>query len=161
MSEILLQSVVYVFNAEGKVMLGYKSPTSPFCAGKLTPPGGKFGPGESPKDSAERETLEETAVRPILKDFELGIVYIEHAHGPNIKLYVYRTTDFTGEPRSVEKLERVGWYDLNDDTISQAPEGDDVWLHFVRENKRFIAYVPLDQDGKVLRGQAEAQEVIV
>jgi 8-oxo-dGTP pyrophosphatase MutT (NUDIX family) len=149
MNEPMQQTVVYVFNAEGQAMLGYQPMDAPFCAGKLKPPGGRSKPNEKPMMCAVRETIEETNVMPHLDDEPLGVVDITYQDGPTIKLFVYRTTKYSGEPQSVEKLERVGWYNLDETTISQMMADNQTWISFVQRGERFTATVGYDQSGNL------------
>ncbi len=154
MSISKIQTVVYVFRSDGKVVLGYQPLSAPFCAGKLKPPGGRAQLNETPKDCAVRETREETSVIPVLDEKPLGIIHITHVDGPTIELCVYRAMDYNSEPQSIEKLERVGWYDINDATISQMMEDNRSWIGYVQRGEEFTADVTYDTDGNLLTASA-------
>ena len=91
-------------------------------------PGGKIERGENPEQALKRELKEELAI-----DAEIGKEMhrheIRYGGGPLIRLYFYRVTEFSGEPRNLQ-FAAIVWEDRRRLTGYDFLEGD---LEFVRQ----------------------------
>lgn len=116
--------VACVVQREGKILLGKRlgshAPDYWAC------PGGHLEFGESVKDCAERELLEETGLKPLSMQLGPWIENImEEGDKHYITLFVY-IDSFVGEPALLEPDKCAGWdwypwEDLPQPLISQIP----------------------------------------
>lgn len=95
-------------------------------AGKINGPGGKIDPGETPLDSAVRETIEEVLVRP-LAPRKLGELWFSMSDCPDILCHVFRAEDFDGEPGETDEAVPV-WTHLGELPYERMWEDDRHWL---------------------------------
>jgi len=65
--------------------------------GKINGPGGKIDPGETPLESAVRETQEELHVTP-LNPQKMGELFFAMSDLPDIHCHVYMAREFEGTP---------------------------------------------------------------
>ncbi len=104
---------------EGKLLLGrrHENPEKASSllkgAGTWTMPGGKLDFGETFKNGAKRETLEETGI--ILNNVEVICVNQDMAEGAHFITIGLFSDDFSGEPKAMEpeEITRWQWFDLN------------------------------------------------
>jgi 8-oxo-dGTP diphosphatase len=82
--------------------------------GLWIPPGGKIELGESPHETARREMLEETGLNVI--DLELRGFCTEVSPQPDWMwfLFIFVTTDFSGELNSDLREGRLAWHSIDD-----------------------------------------------
>ena len=98
---------------DGKVLLGRrhddpeKADSELHGEGTWTMPGGKIDFGESPKDAARRELLEETGIRP--KSQKLINISSDISGDSHFITIGFLCDDFEGEPRVMEPDEIVEW----------------------------------------------------
>ncbi len=85
---------------EGKILLIRKK--RGFGAGKINGPGGKIDSGETPLQSALRETFEELGVNPLRAE-DLGELHFQFRDGNSLYCTVFLAHDFEGEPRETEE----------------------------------------------------------
>lgn len=95
-------------------------------AGKINGPGGKIDPGETPLESAVRETIEEVLVRP-LAPRKLGELWFSMSDCPDILCHVFRAEDFDGEPGETDEAVPV-WTHLGELPYERMWEDDRHWL---------------------------------
>ena len=95
-------------------------------AGKVNGPGGKIDPGETPMESAVRETIEEVLVRP-LAPRKLGELWFSMSDCPDILCHVFRAEDFEGEPGETDEAVPV-WTPLDELPYDRMWEDDRHWL---------------------------------
>ncbi len=110
-------------------------------------PGGKIEFGETARFTAIRETQEEVGLTPVLNDPVGEILYHDAVHG-NWKVTVYRTEDFSGEARESDEM-KPEWFPLDAIPYTQMWPGDDAWLPYVIENRKFAAELWFDGKGKL------------
>lgn len=87
-------------------------------------PGGKVDSGETPKQAAIRETLEETSI--VVQDCTLIYKRVELGDGPNgvdFYSYCYYATDWHGAPQKSEEGD-VKWLTAEEVTSTKAAFGD-------------------------------------
>ncbi|MCC7570047.1 NUDIX domain-containing protein [Candidatus Micrarchaeota archaeon] len=104
---------------EGKILLG-KRHTDPLKASSLlsgqgswTMPGGKLDFGESFKECACRETLEETGIK--IKNPKIICVSNDKTKGAHFVTIGLLVEEFDGEPKVTEpnKITEWSWFDIN------------------------------------------------
>ena len=108
-------AVGVVMHADGRVLLAQRPDGKP-SAGYWEFPGGKFEPGESPRQALARELHEELGV-----ELDAAYPWITREHSyPNLKvrLHLYRVLNWHGEPQGREG-QQVSWQ--NPGSIKVAP----------------------------------------
>ncbi len=116
-----------------------------FGANLWNAPGGKIEFGETAKISAIRETQEEVGLTPVLSEPIGEILYHDKVHG-NWKVTVYRTEEFSGAATESEEM-KPQWFPLDAIPYKTMWPGDDQWLPYVLENKKFAAELWFDGQG--------------
>lgn len=120
-----------------------------FGANLWNAPGGKIEFGETAKLAAIRETKEEVGVTPQL-DAPIGeILYHDKVHG-SWKVTVFRTEEFIGEAIESEEM-KPQWWPIDAIPFEQMWPGDDQWVPHVMANKKFLAELWFDGQGKIER----------
>jgi 8-oxo-dGTP pyrophosphatase MutT (NUDIX family) len=71
-------------------------------AGKINGPGGKIDPGETPLQSAIRESQEELHITP-LDPVKMGELWFAMTHIPDIHCHVFMARKWEGEPTETEE----------------------------------------------------------
>lgn len=116
-------------------------------AGKINGPGGKVEPGETPLDSAVRETMEETGIRvldPVLR----GRFKFVDLSAPQWLGYIYTAATFEGTP--VETAEGdPAWYPIGGLPFDEMWEDDRYWLPRVLAGENLVGDFLFD-DGRLL-----------
>ncbi len=105
-------------------------------AGKVNGPGGKIDDGETPLQSAIRETMEELHVTPVAPR-KLGELWFAMSDCPDILCHVYRADDFTGTPAETEEAVPL-WTAITDIPYGRMWADDRHWLPHVLENRGFL-----------------------
>ncbi len=113
-------------------------------AGKINGPGGKIDEGETPLQSAVRETQEELHVTP-LDPIKLGELHFHMSDVPHIICHVYRADDFIGTPTETDEAVPV-WTKLEEIPYDRMWEDDRYWLPLLLENKQFIGKFSFEGD---------------
>ena len=82
--------------------------------------------GEDPKQGIIREIQEEIGVTVNEEDLkEAGIIKVN----PELKLHVFRTNNWQGEPEPKEEsLLKLNWFNFDNLPFDQMHEGDKNWL---------------------------------
>lgn len=95
-------------------------------AGKINGPGGKIDPGETPLESAVRETQEELCVTP-LDPVKMGELFFAMTDLPDIHCHVYMARAFEGTPTATpEAIPR--WTRIDQVPYELMWEDDRYWL---------------------------------
>jgi ADP-ribose pyrophosphatase YjhB (NUDIX family) len=123
---------VFVLNADDQLLLVQRSDNKLWAL-----PGGCQELGESPKDCAERECLEETGY--IVKTTELlGVfsstkyeyVHYPHKHVQFCHLF-FKANLLGGELKTSEETSNIGWFSLNN--LPELSDGHDIRIRFAKE----------------------------
>jgi len=105
-------------------------------AGKINGPGGKIDPGETPLQSAIRETQEELHITPI-NPIQVGELHFAMTDVPHIICHVFRADDFTGTPTETQEAVPL-WTPIDAIPYDRMWEDDKHWLPLLLENKSFL-----------------------
>jgi len=108
--------------------------------GKWNGPGGKFEKGETPKQCAVRETLEETGL--LMKNpFYHGrlLFFMDGKRKLEIIGYLFSARKFTGKIRPSEEGE-VRWFKIGSLPYERMWDDDKAWINLMVAGKRFDAY---------------------
>jgi len=118
-------------------------------AGKINGPGGKIDPGETPLQSAIRETQEELLITP-QEPVKLGELHFHMTDVPHIICHVFRADGFTGTPTETDEAVPV-WYDFADIPYDRMWEDDRYWLPLLLEEKAFEGRFSFEGDTMLWR----------
>lgn len=89
--------------------------------------GGKIHEGETPEAAARREILEECGLTVGRLDLGGLLSFTFDNRLETIKVYVFRTTEFSGEPTESEEM-RPQWFGLSDLPLGSMWPDDPYWL---------------------------------
>jgi 8-oxo-dGTP diphosphatase len=104
-------------------------------AGKITPPGGKIEPGETPLHAAMREVEEEVGVRA--RDVTLaGRLRFAFVDGLALHVTVFRADGHAGEPRETDEAAPI-WVDRAAIPWDAMWADDRLWLPRLLERRPF------------------------
>lgn len=125
-----------------------KEATRGISKGKWNGPGGKFEKGETAKQCAIRETLEETGIR-MLRPFFHGKLYffMDGKRKLSIEGFLFSTKRFSGRIRPSEEGP-VRWFDIDKLPKERMWDDDQYWLNTMLSGKRFDAYIYYDKSNK-------------
>jgi 8-oxo-dGTP diphosphatase len=127
-------------------------------AGKINAPGGKLEPGETPYDSALRETQEEIGVTPLELE-ERGTLHFQFTDGYSLHCTVFLARDLEGAP--VETEEAVPfWVPVTEIPYDEMWEDDRYWLPLMLEGKTFTGFFTFDGDA-MLSKEVEVREEFI
>jgi len=113
-------------------------------AGKINGPGGKIEPGETPLESACRETVEETGIRPLDAELKAEFRFVA-LDGPQWYGYVFLARRFSGTPR--ETAEAIPfWCPVDELPFDEMWADDRIWLPGLLEGERLSGDFLFDGD---------------
>ena len=121
-------------------------------AGKINAPGGKIEPGETPAQSAIRETQEEVGLNAS-KVREMGQLRFQFTDGMALHCTVFHSEDFTGEAIETDEAIPI-WTKINAIPYDEMWEDDIHWLPAMLEGKTFNGHFTFEDD-KMLSHQIE------
>jgi len=125
---------------DNKILLIHKK--RGFGAGKINGPGGKVDPGETPLQSAQRETFEELGIKPI-GAAERGELHFQFRDGFSLFCTVFLAHDFEGEPQETDEAIPF-WMPLDAIPYDQMWADDRHWLPLLISGERLIGYFEFD-----------------
>lgn len=154
-----LATLVIITRMRGGVeeILVARKKTGEIGVGKFSAPGGKLDEGETLRQCASRESFEE--VRIVIPEegkrlTEVSVLDVFTATGEEafehfMRVFVYRTDEFLGEPVETEDMEQPIWVPFNEIPYDEMYPGDERWLPFVLDgtatNIHFSIYRRKDQ----------------
>jgi 8-oxo-dGTP diphosphatase len=113
-------------------------------AGKINGPGGRLDDGETPVEAAVREVEEELCITP-LDPVERGQLKFQFVDGYSLHGFVFRATDFRGEPRTTDEAIPI-WTPLDGIPYEEMWADDRHWLPLLLEGRRFSGRFIFDED---------------
>ena len=136
--------------ADGKVLLIRKK--RGIGAGKINGPGGKIDPGETPLESAVRETQEELHITP-LNPVKMGELWFAMTHIPDIHCHVFMATEWEGEATETDEAVPL-WTPIPEIPYDEMWEDDRHWLPHMLDGDKFLARF-IFEDEKIVCKQIE------
>jgi 8-oxo-dGTP diphosphatase len=136
------EAVLCFLLAEEKVLLIHKK--TGLGAGKINGPGGRLEPGETPREAAVRELIEEVDVEPLnpSKHGELSFIFTD---GYSLHGTVFTATEFRGVPK--ESLEADPfWCPLSEIPYDRMWEDDPLWLPYLLAGSFTRGFFVFDDD---------------
>ncbi len=115
---------------------------------KWNGPGGKIDGGETPEQSAIRETFEETGLT-ITNLFYHGVLNF-HNFGKqevDFMVHLFSTKDFSGELKNTEEG-GVKWFELDALPVQDMWKDDEFWLPHLLKGEQFDADFYFDEANK-------------
>ena len=104
--------------------------------GKISGPGGKIDPGESPEQCVVRECQEELHITP-LNPVKMGELWFAMSDMPDIHCHVFMATEFDGVPTATDEANPL-WTDLDKIPYDQMWEDDPHWLPEMLAGRKFL-----------------------
>lgn len=105
-------------------------------AGKVNGPGGKIDPGETPLESAIRETKEELLVTPHAPR-KLGELHFSMTDCPHIHCHVFRSDGLDGMPTETDEAVPL-WTPTDSIPYDRMWEDDRLWLPLLLDETTFL-----------------------
>lgn len=113
-----------------------------FGAGKINGPGGKINLGETPLESALRETYEELGIKPLEVE-QRGELHFQFRDGYSLHCAVFLAHDFEGEACETEEAVPL-WTPLDAIPYDEMWEDDQHWLPLLIRGAHFTGYFEFD-----------------
>ena len=120
-----------------------------FGAGKINGPGGKVDPGETPLQSALRETFEELGIRPLGTE-QRGELHFQFRDGYSLYCTVFLARDFTGDPQETDEAVPL-WTPLHAIPYDEMWADDRHWLPLLIRGAHFSGYFEFDGEQLLTR----------
>ena len=136
---------------EEKILLIHKK--RGFGAGKINGPGGKVDPGETPLESALRETFEELGIKPMGTQAS-GELHFQFRDGFSLHCTVFLAHDFEGEPQETDEALPF-WISLDAIPYDKMWADDRHWLPLLIRGAHFTGYFEFEGE------QLLSREIIV
>ena len=136
---------------EEKILLIHKK--RGFGAGKINGPGGKVDPGETPLESALRETFEELGIKPLETEAS-GELHFQFRDGFSLHCTVFLAHDFEGEPQETDEALPF-WISLDAIPYDKMWADDRHWLPLLIRGAHFTGYFEFEGE------QLLSREIIV
>lgn len=139
------RAVLSFIRDSGKLLLIHKK--KGLGAGKINAPGGRIAPGETPRQAAIRETIEEVHMEP-KNPQKRGELFFQFKDGYKLHGEVFFSTEFTGTPDETEEAGPF-WCGIDDIPYDEMWEDDRYWLPLALSGTPFKAYFIFDNDRMV------------
>ncbi len=141
-------NINYILNDRGEVLLQKKA--RGFGKGKWNGPGGKLQAGETTKESAKREILEETeiVVEELEKRGEIEFIY--QNQNSNMLTHVFVVKKWHGNSRNTGEGE-LKWFSANELPLDKMWEDDKYWLLRLLSGEYVHMRFYFDESNKMIR----------
>lgn len=141
MKNAVLHFITRSRNGTRELLLARKK-TGEIGIGKVSAPGGKVDPGETPRHACAREVYEEFGISIPNNSIDLLEVamldaFIATGDGPYehfMRVAVYRGDAFSGEPIETEDMHKPFWSPFSEIPYDDMYAGDDKWMPYVLED---------------------------
>ncbi|WP_372793948.1 8-oxo-dGTP diphosphatase [Pontiella sp.] len=127
---------------DGRILLIHKK--TGFGQGKISGPGGKIEPGETPEACAIRETEEELCIKVSGVEYA-GELFFQFTDDNSIHGYVFTATAFEGEPTETEEAAPI-WSEIDNLPFEHMWEDDHTWFPYMLSGRRFSGRYVFDGD---------------
>jgi len=134
-------TLLFIFR-EGEILLIHKK--RGLGAGKISGPGGRLEPGETPLQAALREVQEEVGVTPTGVS-ERGVLKFQFCDGYSLEATVFSATGLLGEPRETGEAIPM-WVPLDRIPYDRMWADDRIWLPECLAGHRFSGRFFFDGD---------------
>lgn len=116
-------------------------------AGYLNGYGGKPKPGETLRQCARRETLEESGAEIDLKKTDLAAVIDFYAGDePQFSCNIYIARDWSGVPSESDEMGLPEVFDLDSLPYNRMLPGDRLWFERIMKGERFMGTLRYSED---------------
>lgn len=112
--------------------------------GKINGPGGRLEPGETPRQAAIREVIEEVGVTP-LNLTPRGELLFQFCDGYSLHGYVFSATDLKGNLTETDEA-RPEWFDLKNIPYDRMWPDDRHWMPLMLTGQSFYGRFIFDGD---------------
>jgi len=113
-------------------------------AGKINAPGGRIDPGETAKQAAIRESIEEVYVEPKNPE-KRGELFFQFKDGYKLHGEVFFSTECSGTPTETDEADPF-WCGIDEIPYEDMWEDDAYWLPLALKGIPFKAYFIFDDD---------------
>lgn len=140
----------FLFKENGKIIILAKKKRK-IGVGKLNGYGGKFEEGENKDTCMVRELAGESGVIVEKEDCKyLGEMtfHNEGKKGMIMRVYMYRIHAYFGEPKETEEMGPPHEFDISTIPYDEMMLGDDKFMPFILEGKKFTGEMYYSADGK-------------
>ena len=143
------QSVVTYLIKDNNVCLGLKK--FGYSKGKWNGFGGKIEEGETPKQAASREVLEESGVTIKTPDLSQVASFYYHEPQGDWEVTVFLCNKFEGIPKESKEM-LPEWFEMDNLPLNDMWENDSLWLKKVFSgNKLLKGKFWHDKNGRVIK----------
>lgn len=131
-----------------KILLGMKK--RGFGAGRWNGFGGKLHDGETIKEAAKRELIEEVGIR--CEELNLiGMLDFSWKNKPEVlEVHIFKIEKFEGEPAESEEM-KPEWFHIDEIPFHSMWSDDPHWFPLFLENKKFKGNFVFDDLDKVVQ----------
>jgi mutator protein MutT len=139
-------STIVFLTRDHEVLLGRKK--RGLGAGRWNGYGGKIEPGETPMESAVRETREELCVTPRDLSYRAELKF-EYVDGPAWRSHVFVSSKWSGEPAETEEM-APAWFPIAELPLTEMWDDDAYWLRRVLAGERLAGEFRFDGNQRVI-----------
>lgn len=137
------------FFKDGKIILSKKM--RKIGAGKWNGYGGRIEEQQDKITNLLDEVKDECGVildKEKCKELGVAYFYFDDKSFNDLKVYVFRIDEFDGYPKETEEMGEPKEFDLDKIPYEEMMLGDDEFLHFVLENKKFEGEIHFLENGE-------------
>ena len=146
--EYMKVATLAIITQRNRILLGCKQGKPEIGEGTLNGPGGKQEAGETLLECLIRETQEELDITLDPKKIEKVAIITFYASGvADFEVHIYRTSDFSGEPRETESM-IPEWHQINAIPYNRMLESDREWFPKIIAGEKFRANVNYQERAK-------------